>query len=36
VEVGQAEIARERDSAQRRAREVEAEVEALILGTRKL
>ncbi len=36
VEAGRAEIARERESAQRWAREVEAEVEALILGTRKL
>jgi type I restriction enzyme S subunit len=36
AEAGRAEIARERESAQRRAREAEAEVEALILGTRHL
>ena len=36
VEAGRAEIARERESAQRRAHEAEAEVEALILGARQL
>jgi type I restriction enzyme S subunit len=36
VEQGRAEIAREREIAAVRAREAEAEVEALILGTRKL
>jgi len=36
VEAGRAEIARERESAQRQAREAEAEIEALILGIRKL
>jgi restriction endonuclease S subunit len=36
VEAGRAEIARERESAQRQAREAEAEVEALVLGTREL
>jgi hypothetical protein len=36
VEAGRAEIACERESAQRRAREAETEVEVLILGTRQL
>ncbi|HKZ86561.1 MAG TPA: restriction endonuclease subunit S [Anaerolineae bacterium] len=36
VEAGRAEIAREREAAARWAREAEAEVEALILGTKKL
>lgn len=36
IERGRAEIAREREQAARRAREAEAEVEALILGTRRV
>jgi restriction endonuclease S subunit len=34
VAKGRAEIAREREAAQRRARDIEAEIEALILGTK--
>ena len=36
VQAGRAEIAREREFAQRQAREIEAEIEAMILGTKQL
>ena len=36
VQAGRAEIAREREFAQRQAREIEAEIKALILGTKQL